>query len=94
MKHERAAPNPPKPKRMLENNLERDLSEGPGAPKSKPSRKSHFSKDEIAAVEAFSNSSIGTISPCKLEEVAKDINMWEKQGIKEEQVKEEAGLRG
>ena len=58
------------------------------------SRRSHFSKDEIAAVEAFSDSSSGTISPCKLEEVAKDINMWEKQGIKEEQVKEEAGLCG
>jgi len=35
----------------------------------------HFSKDESAAAEEFSDSSSGTISPCKLEEVAKDINM-------------------
>ena len=44
-------------------------------------------KDEV---ETFSDTSSGTISPCKLEEVTKDIDMWEKEGIKVERMEEQS----
>ena len=43
-------------------------------------------KDEV---ETFSDTSSGTISPCKLEEVTKDIDVWEKEGIKVERMEEQ-----
>ena len=41
---------------------------------------------------AMSNCSSGTIAPCKLEEVARDMDMWEKKDMKVEQVKVETPL--
>ena len=89
MNPDRTPPNPPKPKRVLDS--EKDL----GAPKSRMkdpheglegAKTLGHTKDEV---ETFSDTSSGTISPCKLEEVTKDIDMWEKKGVKVEQVEEQ-----
>ena len=53
---------------------------------------SSLAKQEESSIrdpDIMSDSSSGTISPCKLKEVAMDIEIWEQKGIKKEQVKEE-----
>ena len=53
---------------------------------------SSLTKQEESSIrdpDIMSDSSSGTISPCKLKEVAMDIEIWEQKGIKKEQVKEE-----
>ncbi len=42
--------------------------------------------------DTMSDCSSGTISPCKLEEAARDIDMWERKDVKAEQVKVEISL--
>ena len=46
----------------------------------------------VRDTDIMSDYSSGTISPCKLEEVARDVDMWERKDVKAEQVKIETPL--